>query len=230
MQYQVQRGDTIAKVTQLLNTRWKTLRRMNSHAIGRSSRTGHWFLKEGATVTVKASFQSVLQQKVDPDKPSETMNVGPKVHKPCIEYIIKPGDTLWALAVKTFHVNLEDLIRENNIQNPRALRPGRKIRIPVYRHGPTQEVVASWYGKNYHGRTMANGNPFDMHANTIAHRELPLGTTVELTNPKTGQREKAVVTDRGPYVPGRDVDLSYGLAQKLSMVRQGVGKLIMKAI
>lgn len=230
MQYQVQRGDTIAKVTQLLNTRWETLRRTNPHAIGRSYRTGRWFLKEGATVAVKESFESVLQQKFDPNKPSETVNAGSGVDKRYTEYTIKPGDTLWELAVKRFHVNLKELIRENNIQNPRALRPGQKIRIPVYKHPAAQEVVASWYGGNYHGKMMANGDPFDMHANTIAHRELPLGTQVELTNPETGQSEKAVVTDRGPYISGRDVDLSYGLAKKLSMVKQGVGRLVMKAL
>ncbi len=227
MQYQVQRGDTIAKVTKLLNTRWENLRQTNPHAIGRSSRTGRWFLKEGATVTAKESFQTVLQQSIDPNQRSETVNNEPEQYT---EYIIQPGDTLWALAVKRFHVNVDDLIRVNDIQNPRALRPGQKIRIPVHNHPETQEVVASWYGGNYHGRKMANGDSFDMHANTIAHKELPLGTQVELTNPNTGQTEKAVVTDRGPYIAGRDVDLSYGLAQRLSMVTQGVGKLVMKVL
>jgi rare lipoprotein A len=51
-----------------------------------------------------------------------------------------------------------------------------------------------------------------MHANTIAHKELPLGTRVELKNPRTGQTASAVVTDRGPFIEGRDIDLSYGLA------------------
>lgn len=77
---------------------------------------------------------------------------------------------------------------------------------------------------------MANGDPFNMYANTIAHRDLPFGTQVELKNPETGNREQAVVTDRGPFVAGRDVDLSFGLAQKLSLVNKGVGKLIMRII
>lgn len=230
MEYQVQRGDTIARVTQLLNTRWETLRRANPHAIGRFSRTGRWFLKEGATVTVKGAFESVLQEKIHPNQASAAPDAGGEAGPPHTAYTVRPGDTLWDLAVRKFHVNLDELVRENNIENPRALRPGRKLRIPVNDHRPTQEVVASWYGKKYHGKTMANGDPFDMYANTIAHRKLPLGTRVELTNPETGQREKAVVTDRGPYIAGRDVDLSYGLAKKLSMIERGVGKLVMKAL
>jgi rare lipoprotein A len=77
---------------------------------------------------------------------------------------------------------------------------------------------------------MANGDPYNMYANTIAHKDLPLGTKVELNNPRTGQTTTAVVTDRGPYVMGRDVDLSYGLARKLSLVQEGVDTLVMKVL
>jgi rare lipoprotein A len=69
-----------------------------------------------------------------------------------------------------------------------------------------------------------------MYANTIAHRDLPFGTRVELKNPETGQMVKATVTDRGPFIEGRDIDLSYGLARKLSMVQKGVGTLIMRVL
>jgi rare lipoprotein A len=75
---------------------------------------------------------------------------------------------------------------------------------------------------------MANGEPYDMYADTIAHKDIPLGTMVELENPRTGEKARAVVADRGPYVEGRDVDLSYELARKLSLVRQGVGNLRMR--
>ena len=101
-----------------------------------------------------------------------------------------------------------------------------KPRIPSY--PDQQEVVASWYGRNHHGKRMANGDFFNMYGATIAHRKLPLGTRVELENLSTGERAKAVVTDRGPYVAGRDVDISYGLARKLSLVEKGVGSLVMR--
>jgi|GEM_PF-1509972 len=86
-------------------------------------------------------------------------------------------------------------------------------------------VVASWYGSNHHGQRMANGKPFNMYADTVAHRSLPLGTEVRLTNPKNGQTVQATVTDRGPYVAHRDVDVSYGVARKLGMVQAGVARL-----
>ena len=229
MQYQVQRGDTIAKVTQLLNVSWKTLRRLNPHAVGQSSRTGHWFLKEGADVQAKGSFESVLQKV---EKQDHRVATGERSNGPerWIDYTIKPGDTIWTLAVKRFHVNVEDLIKDNGIKDPRRLQPGRKIRVRIPSYPGQQEVMASWYGDKYHGKAMANGEPFNMYADTIAHKDLPMGTRVELKNPETGQRVRAVVTDRGPYVPGRHVDLSYGLAQKLSMVKKGVGKLVMRIL
>jgi peptidoglycan lytic transglycosylase len=232
MQYQVQPGDTIAKVTQQLNTRWDVLRQKNPHAIGRSSRTGRWFLKEGATVTIKESesFQAVLQQKVETQKPPATVDAHAEGSEQWRTYTVKPGDNLWTLAIKKFHVNLDDLIRDNNIKNPQLLQPGQRVRIRKSAEPSTQEVTASWYGQKYHGKMMANGDRFDMNADTIAHKALPLGTKVVLTNPETGQSENAEITDRGPYISGRDVDLSYGLARKLSMVRQGVGKLMMRIL
>lgn len=93
-----------------------------------------------------------------------------------------------------------------------------------------QEVMAGWYGKMHHGRAMANGKPFDMYGATIAHCNLPLGTKVELENPKTGEKAEAVVTDRGPSHRGRDLDLSYGLAERLSFVKKGAGKLKMRVL
>lgn len=147
-----------------------------------------------------------------------------------VEYTIKQNDTLWNLAVKRFHVNVEDIIRDNSIQDPRKIQPGQKIKVRVPSYPERMEVVASWYGKEYHGRPMANGQTYNMHASTIAHRELPLGTSVELENPATNQRAKAVVTDRGPYVDGRDVDLSYGLAKRLSLLEKGVVPLVMRVL
>lgn len=233
MSYQVQRGDTIAQVTQRYSVSWERLRQMNPDAVGQSRRTGRWFLKEGAVIKTEDSFETVLKQKVEKVAvQNQTVSSAVDTHKKetWSEYIIKPGDTLWALAVKRFHVNVEDLIRDNNIEDPRKIMPGQKIRVRRQSLQGTQNVVASWYGEKYHGRVMANGEPFNMHANTMAHKNLPFGTQVELKNPETGQVEKAIVTDRGPYVAGRDVDLSYALAERLSLLKKGVGKLVMKVL
>ena len=229
MPYQVQRGDTIAKVKDLMNMNWKTLRRTNPQAVGQCPRTGHWFLKEGAVIKKgDTDFQTVVRQKKDEMKTSQ--NILTEKTEGWTEYTLKTGDTLWDLAVKRFHVRVEDLIKDNGIADPKRLRPGQKIRIRLPSYPPEEEVVASWYGKDYHGRPMANGEFFNMYANTIAHKELPLGTRVELENPMTGKSVMAVVTDRGPYIEGRDVDLSYGLARMLSLVNKGVGKLKMRVL
>ncbi len=91
-------------------------------------------------------------------------------------------------------------------------------------------VLASWYGNNHHGKLMANGQPFDMYADTVAHRHLPLGTRLRLTNLKNGRSVVVQVTDRGPFVPRRSLDLSYGAAHKLGIVKPGVSRLLMEQV
>ncbi|RPH43812.1 MAG: septal ring lytic transglycosylase RlpA family protein [Desulfobulbaceae bacterium] len=229
-QYTVQRGDTIAHVTQKLQTDWQTLRSQNPKAIGKSRINGNWFLREGAEITLqRKSFATTLGEAKEsiPAAKSSQENTAPAVQS---EYTVKAGDTLWGLAVNTFHVNLQDLIRDNGIENPNVLQVGQKLTVNKPAVTVEDEVTASWYGKNFHGKPMANGRPYNMFANTIAHKDLPLGTEVELNNPRTGESTKAVVTDRGPYIEGRDVDLSYGLARKLSLLENGIGRLVMKIL
>jgi rare lipoprotein A len=88
-----------------------------------------------------------------------------------------------------------------------------------------QLVVASWYGTQHHGKLMANGEPFNMYADTVAHKKISLGTRLTVTNPKNGNSVQVEVTDRGPYIPGRNLDLSYGVARKLGIVKAGVAKV-----
>ena len=89
-------------------------------------------------------------------------------------------------------------------------------------------VVASWYGAKHAGKPMANGRPFNMYADTVAHKTLPLGTKLHLTNPANGRTATVEVTDRGPYIRGRNLDVSYGVARKLGIVAQGVAQLRMQ--
>ena len=146
-------------------------------------------------------------------------------------HTVKAGDTVWELAVKVYKVDPEEILRLNDISDPRSLQIGTVLRIPGKIESTSSEaVVASWYGAEHHGRPMANGAPYNMYAPTIAHKELPLGTRVLLENPATGETATATVTDRGPYIAGRDVDLSYHLAQRLSLERQGVGGLTMRIL
>jgi rare lipoprotein A len=173
------------------------------------------------------NFNGILKTSIDSN--SQDKNESER----WLDYTIKKGDTIWGLAVKRYHVNVDDIIRDNNIKDPRKIQPGDKIRIRISQSQTDrspQTVIASWYGSDYHGKTMANGDFFNMYAPTIAHKTLPLGTRVELENKETGVKVQAVVTDRGPFVAGRDVDLSYGLAKALSIYEKGTGKLIMRVI
>jgi len=94
----------------------------------------------------------------------------------------------------------------------------------------TGEVTASWYGLYHHDKLTASGQRFDMHKNTLAHRTLPIGTKVRLINLNNGKVAEGVVNDRGPYIKGRDVDVSYAMAKQLGFVTKGVIKLIIEPI
>ncbi len=83
---------------------------------------------------------------------------------------------------------------------------------------------ASWYGKQFHGRTTASGEDFDMFELTAAHRKLPLGTFVKVTNLRNGKWIVVRVNDRGPYVSNRIMDLSYSAARMLSF-RDGIERV-----
>jgi rare lipoprotein A len=83
---------------------------------------------------------------------------------------------------------------------------------------------ASWYGKQFHGRTTASGEDFDMFELTAAHRRLPLGTFVKVTNLRNGKWIIVRVNDRGPYVSNRIMDLSYSAARMLSF-RDGIERV-----
>jgi rare lipoprotein A len=91
--------------------------------------------------------------------------------------------------------------------------------------GLKERGIASWYGDDFHGLQTANGETFDMEAMTGAHRTLPLGTIVKVTNVKNGRQVKIKINDRGPYIGGRILDLSYGAARELGMVGQGVAPI-----
>jgi rare lipoprotein A len=89
--------------------------------------------------------------------------------------------------------------------------------------------LASWYGPNYHHHAAADGTTFDQNAMTAAHRTLPLGTTVRVTNIATGQQVLVRITDRGPFAPDRILDLSKGAADAISGVRAGIIKVKVEA-
>jgi rare lipoprotein A len=88
--------------------------------------------------------------------------------------------------------------------------------------GKTEKGLASWYGEPYHGRRTASGEIYDMHEMTAAHRTLPFGTVVKVERRDTGVDVKVRVNDRGPFVRGRIIDLSWAAAKKIGLDRDGV--------
>ncbi|HYM76531.1 MAG TPA: septal ring lytic transglycosylase RlpA family protein [Candidatus Dormibacteraeota bacterium] len=89
----------------------------------------------------------------------------------------------------------------------------------------TETGLASWYGPPYHNRRGSNGEVYNMHAMTAAHRTYPLGSIVRVTNIKTGHAALVRITDRGPFIPGRIVDLSLAAARKLDVWQPGIAEV-----
>ena len=85
--------------------------------------------------------------------------------------------------------------------------------------------AASWYGGKFHGRLTANGERYDMNKLTAAHKTLPFGTKVRVTNRANGKSVVVRINDRGPYVGGRAIDLSRGAATAVGMLHSGVAKV-----
>jgi rare lipoprotein A len=106
----------------------------------------------------------------------------------------------------------------------KSSQPKGKTKAPQVEEKPYQVGIASWYGKQFHGRTTASGEDFDMFELTAAHRQLPLGTYVKVTNLGNGKWIIVRVNDRGPYVDGRIMDLSYSAARMLSF-RSGIERV-----
>ena len=88
--------------------------------------------------------------------------------------------------------------------------------------------IASWYGPGFHGDRTANGEIYDMYAMTAAHKTLPFGTIVRVVDLETGKSVVVRINDRGPFIEGRIIDLSYAAALELGMVEKGLAKVGLK--
>jgi len=117
------------------------------------------------------------------------------------------------------------------LANPKAAKSGKKSTKAQSSEQakPYQVGNASWYGKQFHGRVTASGEDFDMFELTAAHRQLPLGTYVKVTNLRNGKWIIVRVNDRGPYVANRIMDLSYSAARMLNF-RSGVERVRLDVI
>ena len=96
--------------------------------------------------------------------------------------------------------------------------------------GFRQRGIASWYGKNFHGKKTSNGEIYDMYAMTAAHKTLPLGTYVRVQHLENKRELEVRINDRGPFVRGRIIDLSYTAAKKLGIVGPGTADVEIVAL
>lgn len=96
--------------------------------------------------------------------------------------------------------------------------------------GYTERGIASWYGPGFDGKQAANGEIYDMHAMTAAHKTLPFDTVVEVRNRDNGRRVRVRINDRGPFVRGRIIDLSHEAASQLEMLGPGVAKVEIRVV
>jgi len=97
-------------------------------------------------------------------------------------------------------------------------------------HGYAKEGIASWYGKEFHNRPTSSGEPYDMFAMTAAHKILPLGTYVKVTNLENNKSIVVRINDRGPFVAGRVIDLSHSAASNLDMLQSGTAPVRVETI
>jgi rare lipoprotein A len=93
-----------------------------------------------------------------------------------------------------------------------------------------QSGIASWYGRRYHGQKTSSGEPYDMFAMTAAHPTLPIPSYVRVTRPETGKSVVVRINDRGPFLHGRVIDLSYAAAWKLGIIEKGSGNVLVESV
>lgn len=107
---------------------------------------------------------------------------------------------------------------------------GRRYRVLKSAAGYVERGIASWYGRKFHGRRTASGEPYDMYRMTAAHRTLPIPSYVRVTNLRNGKSVVVRINDRGPFHPGRIIDLSYAAAVKLGLDLSGTAPVEIRAL
>jgi rare lipoprotein A len=112
-----------------------------------------------------------------------------------------------------------------------ACASGRHAAAPATAGGGyVEEGLASWYGEPYHGRPTASGPRYDMNEMTAAHRTLPFGTVVRVTNLENGRHAEVLINDRGPFVAGRIIDLSRAGAEAIGSLGAGVVRVRLEVV
>jgi rare lipoprotein A len=135
---------------------------------------------------------------------------------------IYAGPALFVLFAVFALTSLTGCARKTSAHVPPSVKPARI--------GETETGIASWYGVPYDGRRSANGEIYDMQKLTAAHRTLPFDTWVEVTNLVNKKHVDVRITDRGPFVGGRIIDLSLAAARELDMIQSGIVRVRIKVV
>lgn len=112
----------------------------------------------------------------------------------------------------------------------RRTSPSKSVSSGTVEVGKVWRGIASFYGTDFHGRKTANGEYYDMYGMTAAHKTLPFGTLLEVKNLSNGHKVRVRVNDRGPFIEGREIDLSYGAANRIGMLNAGVQEVEMRIV
>jgi len=125
-------------------------------------------------------------------------------------------------------------VYKNNGELHATMRPysvmGKEYYPTVVRVGDTFSGIASWYGRDFHGKSTSNGEGYDMYAMTAAHKTLPMNTVVRVTNTQTNAQSVVRINDRGPFVANRIIDLSYAAAQQIGLDRSGTAPVVIEVL
>jgi rare lipoprotein A len=127
------------------------------------------------------------------------------------------------------HAYRPDSPGPGKVQKPYTIN-GERYEPLSSHEGFIQTGIASWYGSDFHGRKTSNGENYDMYAMTAAHKTLPLGVYVKVSNRNNGLDTVVRINDRGPFVAGRIIDLSYSAAKDLRVVEGGTAPVTIEAL
>lgn len=127
------------------------------------------------------------------------------------------------------YVGVSNNYKTYNKNTPATMRPyvvnGKTYYPSTVNVGDTQTGIASWYGPGFHGKKTSNGEVFDTNALTAAHKTLPMNTIVKVDNLDNGKSVTVRINDRGPFIPGRIIDLSNRAAYAIDMTRKGTANV-----
>lgn len=126
-------------------------------------------------------------------------------------------------------VDIEMAEARPRTQLPYVINSRQYYPIPSAR-GFREEGIASWYGPSFHGRRTSNGEIYDMHGMTAAHKILPMNTMLQVKNLENGRSTVVRINDRGPFIRGRVIDLSLQAAKSLAIVRNGTARVEVVAL